>query len=300
MEEKVLVIVQARMESSRFYGKVTAQLLGQPLLLWLLDRVSSMRTPHRLVVASPDTSANHAIADLCAKHGYQHELVPGDPGNVLHRYAVVAQRYDAEQIVRVTGDCPLVDAAILDGLLAYHATSAHQGIIDRGIYGGMALPPIIMQVPPAYTGLALEFGDGFDCEVFGRSALEAADTEATLPSEREHCWPFLVNHPDRFRCCVYPCPFNMSWLRLSVDTADDLAVVETLLEACLVRYGSTFGWRDLLMTIETKRRTVAGLSDIKARMAARPHNQAYVAQVAREQEGVGAQDWADLRYGRPV
>jgi spore coat polysaccharide biosynthesis protein SpsF len=297
MEETVLVIVQARMESTRFYGKVCAPLLGQPLLLWLLDRISSMRTPHRLVVASPGTPANHAIADLCAKHGYTCELVAGDPNDVLGRFHVVAHQYGAKTIIRLCGDTPLIDPTILDGLLAFHHAHSIPSIIHRGMLSGEQLAARRVTMPPALTGIGIEWGDGFDCAVISRTALDTAFLEAELPSDREHVEPFIFRNAQRFRCCTYPCPFNMSWLRLSVDTADDLAMVEMLLEACLVRYGSTFGWRDLLMTIETKRRTVAGMSDIKARMAARPHNQAYVAQVAREQVGVGAQNWADLRYG---
>jgi len=269
MTPNLLIIVQARMGSTRFPGKVLAPLLGTPVLLWCLDRVSQVQTPHTLVVASPNTSGNEPIAALCTKHGYRCEVVDAPEDDVLSRFALVAEQYNAEEIVRITADCPLVDPQVIDALIAYHRWHG-QSSYD-------------------HTGIAAEWADGLDAEMLSREALLVANHEATRLSDREHVCSYVWNHPDRFRCATLPCPFNLMDVQWSVDTSHDLSVLENLLKRTLARTGLAFTWRDLWATMAVH---PAMRQEMTRRMG---RNHAYTEQVA-EEEGAPVQSWNRLRY----
>ncbi len=261
MANNILLIVQARMESSRLPGKVLLPLCGQPMILWLLMRLA--RLPYPLCVAIPDTPANGPLADLCSTHGYTAHLIPGDPNDLLARFAAVLDLYpQAEHVVRVGGDTPLLDPLVVAGTVSAHLSTVWHD----------------------YTGLAKGWGDGIaDCDVIRREMVLLAESEAHALHEREHINPFFWQQPQRFRCATYPCPFDLSWMRCSVDTHEDFVHVQSLLEQCLMRYGVDFGWREVWWTVQQD----PALRDYMARMLM---NSAYVAQVGSEQT------WGALRY----
>ena len=267
----LLVVVQARYESTRFPGKVLAPLLGQPMLLWQLLRLQHLRTPHTLVVACPDTEGTHEqILPALVPHGYTVEIVDGDPNDVLRRFAVIAERYQAQEVVRLTGDTPLLDPAVVDELIAYH----HWYSVPRA----------------DHTGIAAEWPDGMDCEIVSWDALALAYAEASSAAEREHVTPFIWGTPDRFRCATLPCPLDLTTYQWSVDTPYDLTIVGQLLKRTLTRVGFGFTWQDLWLTLEL-------FPLLKQQMLARPaRNRAYAIQVAAE-TGQAAQTWEQLRYG---
>lgn len=263
---RVVIIVQARMDSQRFPGKVLAPLLGQPMLLWLLERLSRVQTPHTLVVASPAGEANQPIADLCTRHGYLCELVDVPEEDVLGRFCWVAERYRAEMIVRVCGDSPTMDPDVIDALLAAHALEAFD-----------------------LTATAAEWPDGCDVEVIARRALDIAERDASVPSEREHVASYIWSRPAKFVTQTLPCPFDLHDVQWSVDEPNDLRLLESLLEGTLPRTGPNFTWQDLMITMAMH---VWLGQAIRARL---PRNHAYMAQVAKEQGGTVA-DWDALRY----
>lgn len=264
---RVVIIVQARMGSQRFPGKVLAPLLGQPMLLWVLARLSRVQTPHTLVVATPAGTANHPIADLCIKHGYLYELVDVPEEDVLARFCWVAERYRAERIVRVCGDSPTIDPAVIDALLAAHAMEAFD-----------------------LTATAEEWPDGCDVEVMARRALDIAERDASAPSEREHVSSYIWSRPEKFVTQTLPCPFDLHDVQWSVDEPTDLQRLESLLVHTCPRTGPVFGWQDLMVTMALH----PYLSQaIRSRP---PRNRAYTAQVARER-GTTELAWDMLRYG---
>jgi spore coat polysaccharide biosynthesis protein SpsF (cytidylyltransferase family) len=105
-------IVQARMGSTRLRGKVLADLEGTPVLHVLLERARAAETIDDIVVACPDGSTDDELADAVRSWG--HRVVRGPLDDVLGRYLLAAQEVDSDQIVRLTGDCPLVDPALID------------------------------------------------------------------------------------------------------------------------------------------------------------------------------------------
>lgn len=259
MTSPILIVVQARMESARLPGKVLLPLCGQPMLFWLLSRLSTL--PYPLVVAVPDTLQNATLVGVVERHGYTPHIISGDPDDVLGRFAKVAMLYpDAEHIVRIGGDTPLLDPAVIAELIALHL---------RG---------------HDYTGLSAEWGDGLaDSEVFTRHALLEAHEQAEAPHEREHVSPYIFTCPQTYQLAHLPCPFDLSHMRVSVDTKEDFFYVQMLLERCLLKYGFGFGWREVWWLTQQD-------AMLQEYMAKRPMNGAYVEQVG------GGKSWDELRY----
>ncbi|HEY5866309.1 MAG TPA: NTP transferase domain-containing protein [Candidatus Tectomicrobia bacterium] len=275
MHDNLILVVQARIGGSRFPGKVLHPILGQPLILWLLDRLSYIPSAPPIIVATPPTEENRAIWDLCDRHGYQHMAPPCAENDVLSRYAMVAEACGAKHIIRVTGDCPLIDPLVLETLW--------QTYIQVEI--------------PTFLGIAHQWPDGQDCEVFPASDLARAAAEAQRPSDREHVTPYLWNHPELFQPRLMACQFDLSHLQYSVDTPADMALVAALLKTALARWGLATGWgyREIAYLIETD-------PEIRALHGGRPpRNQAYLEQVAQERDaayrGPRIGTWAEERYG---
>lgn len=264
MSERIVLIVQARMASGRLPGKVLMPLLDQPMLLWQLERLTHTRLTHHLVVATSADAANDPIAALCTRHGYECARPPGiAEQDVLGRFHAVADAYSATQVVRVCGDCPLIDPVIIDALLVRHAHT------DQ----------------PDHTSIAAEWPDGMDAEVIRREALDRAHVEATHMHDREHVTSHIWSQPGSFRLATLPCPFNLVGLQVSVDTRHDLAMTGKLLEWLLNEHGHAFTWLDVWHMVERH----AILRDWQR--ARPPRNSSFLRQLGVEQS------WEMVRYG---
>jgi spore coat polysaccharide biosynthesis protein SpsF len=215
MSEKVTAIVQARMGSSRLPGKILKPVLGRPLLTYEIERLKRCTILREIVLATSDLPEDDPVAALGAELGIH--VFRGSESDVLDRYAQAARACDARYVMRVTGDCPLIEPAICDRTVTRFFEA-------RADY--IATPP--------------QVAEGLDCEVFTRAALEAAWNEARRPSEREHVTLFIRNHPDRFRCFETLHDSDDSGYRVTVDEPEDLAVVKAILEALVPLHGLAF------------------------------------------------------------
>ncbi len=205
----VVAIVQARMGSTRFPGKVLADLAGQPVLHRVVTRLSRAAQVDDVVVATSTSSADDAIAELCEGRGWQ--TVRGSEADVLDRYHHAAHDRRAGSVVRITADCPLVDPDVVD-LVAAHLLG-----VDHVDYASNSLAP-------------RTFPRGLDVEALTIAALDAAWAEATDPVEREHVTPFLYRHPERFSIASITRHEDHSDVRWTVDTPEDLAAVGVVYE----------------------------------------------------------------------
>jgi spore coat polysaccharide biosynthesis protein SpsF (cytidylyltransferase family) len=225
-------LVQARMGSTRLPGKVLADVAGQPLLARILARLSGVDGLDEVMVVTSDAPRDLEVVELARSLGYR--AFAGSELDVLDRYHRAAEGLDADVLVRVTADCPLVDPSVIERLLSLHAA----GGADYTAVATGALPPS--------RGL-LRFPDGLDAEAFGRSALAVAWEEASDPYEREHATPFLYRRPDRFRLAMLEAETDMGSERWTVDHPDDLEFVR----AVYGRLGDApFGYRDVLALLE--------------------------------------------------
>lgn len=227
-----IAFIQARMSSSRFPGKVLEPLDGEPLIVYMARRASRARLLDRVViVTSTDPSDNplaHAIeaADL--------QLFRGDLDDVLHRYLSAAQAHDAHEIVRLTGDCPLIDPAVIDAVIDARRRSG----VD---YASNVETPT--------------FPDGLDVECFTREALERAASLARRAPEREHVTLWMRNDEHGLRRINHKAIANFSSLRLTVDYPDDLALIRALVGQ-LPPNGS-FDWFDIMRVLSRQPELIA-------------------------------------------
>ncbi|HET7677409.1 MAG TPA: glycosyltransferase family protein, partial [Candidatus Limnocylindrales bacterium] len=174
---RTVAIVQARTGSTRLPGKVLARIGGRPMLAHVVERARAAPGVDEVVVATSVLPEDDAIAGLCAESGWPCER--GSATDLLDRYERAAAAHDAEVVVRVTGDCPLLDPALVGEVIA---------LLGRGGYD--------------YASNTLEprtWPHGLDAEAFTRAALATAWAEDTDPAWREHVTPFLYRHPERFR-----------------------------------------------------------------------------------------------------
>ena len=248
MAPLILGVLQARMTSRRLPGKVLRPLAGAPMLARQLERLQRSRLITRLLVATSDDPSDDAIEALCAGLGVA--CFRGALEDVLDRVYRAAAGVAPDHVVRLTADCPLADAEVVDRVISHHL----QGGFD---YVSNALQPT--------------FPDGLDAEVMRMSCLETAWREAVLPSHREHVTPFLYSHPQRFRIGEVRNHVDLSSHRWTVDEPEDLAFVEKVY-AALYPGNRAFGLNDVLALLQA-RPELAGAN-------ARPRNEG----LARSQE----------------
>lgn len=205
--QQVLCIVQARLSSTRLPGKVLKEVGGVTLLEYEICRLRLAKTISKIIVATGDNRENDVIEALCKKIGIA--CFRGSEDDVLSRFARCAEAHpDYETIVRITGDCPLIDPRVVDRVVTFFREGAFE-------YASNVAPPT--------------FPDGMDTEVFAKEALLQADREARLPSEREHVTVYLRNNPS-FRQGNYSGRVDYSGFRLVVDHPEDFDVVRFLIE----------------------------------------------------------------------
>ena len=217
------VVVQARMTSRRLPGKVMMEVAGRPLLALLLTRLRHARRVGTIVLATTRLTSDDPLAALAADLDVP--LVRGDEDDVLGRFAAAAALAPSPVMVRVTGDCPLLDPAILDAHLA--------------VFGSGRLYDYV------WCGDRPTLPNGMICEVFTRAALAAGARVATTAYDREHVTPYLRRHTPPARVGVYHLARDLSGHRLCVDTAEDFALVERVLTA-LAPVGDCFTLNDVI------------------------------------------------------
>ncbi len=240
-------IIQARMASSRLPGKVLLDIGGQPMLVRVVERTRRAHSLHQVVVATTHEVIDDAIESLCQERGYP--CYRGSVHDVLDRYYQAARLYGAEVVVRITADCPLMDAAVVDRTV-YAFLGLEMGggpSLDSVDLSPAALPYDFAanRLPPPW---GRTYPIGLDVEVCTFAALELAWHEASLPHQREHVMPFFYENPQRFRLLLVNHDVDYGALRWTVDTAKDL----DLLRRIYAHFGGRddFSWLEVLDLFE--------------------------------------------------
>ncbi len=221
---KVLLIVQARMASTRLPGKTLMKLDGKSLIEHTLREASKARSVGKVILATSSSKDNDPLSVLCKKIGF--DCFRGSEDDVLKRFTDTAQKYNPELIIRICGDEPLLDAAIIDELVEKHMASGADYSTTKG-----AVPM------------------GLDAEAFSYDVLRRVDAEAKEPIFREHVTNYILKNPGRFK--IFRPDFGKEIARpdivLTVDTKYDFDFVESIYFALRKRKAS-----------KEKRRAVAG------------------------------------------
>jgi spore coat polysaccharide biosynthesis protein SpsF len=225
----ILAILQARTSSTRLPGKVLKPILGHPMLSLQIERIQRSKKIDKLIVATSNDRSDSDIEDLCIN--IQISCFRGSLHDVLDRFYQTAIQYKPEHVVRLTGDCPLIDPEIIDKVINFY----FEGDFD---YATNSMAP--------HT-----FPDGLDVEVFSFTALKKAWHETLLPSHREHVTPFILQHPEMFRIGHYKNKLNLSHLRWTVDEPEDFELVSQIYNE-LYPKNPTFITEDILGLINRK------------------------------------------------
>lgn len=227
-QRNTVAIIQARMGSTRLPGKVLAEIGGEPMLAYVVNRVRRSRLVNKVVVATSDSAADDPIAELCERKNIP--LFRGSETDVLDRYYHAGRTHAASTVVRITGDCPLIDPEIIDKVIAVY-------LEDGCDY--------------ASNTLVCSYPDGLDTEVFSFAALETAWRDARRAADREHVTPYLRTSK-RFRLRNVKCELGRSLrhLRWTVDERRDLEFVRAIYDRLGQR--KHFGWRDVLQLLDAE------------------------------------------------
>lgn len=225
---RIVAIIQARMNSSRLPGKVLQDLGGRPMLVRVAERVRRAKTIQSLMVATTLDASDDPLEALCHERGYA--MYRGSQYDVLDRFYQAACLAEADVIVRLTADCPLLDPDLIDQTVQLFLQSGADFAANR-------LPPPWKRTFPI----------GLDVEVCSFTALERAWNHAELLFEREHVMPYLYDEEGRFKVAVLDNDVDYGSLRWTVDTPQDLELVRVLVS----RFADDhFTWKDVLALVQ--------------------------------------------------
>ena len=212
---KRVAIIQARTSSSRLPAKVLKPIGDIPMIDFMLRRVALARLLDEIIVATSTEASDDLLSKTVSDCGFR--CFRGDLADVLLRFDGAARATDADVIVRLTADCPLVDAELIDKVV---------GALVEGAFDYVSNVD-----PPTYP-------DGLDVEAFTRTVLTKVLQDATLPGDREHVTPYIRRNKELFRQWNLRSRVNLSTLRWTVDHPDDLALVRNLVDAARGRSGA--------------------------------------------------------------
>ena len=203
----VLCILQARVSSTRLPGKVLKPILGEPMLARQIERIARAERIDALIVATSDQATDDGVAGLCERLGV--DCYRGSLDDVLDRFYQAARRPDPSHVMRLTGDCPLTDPAVLDALVELH------------LAGGFDYSSNVEE---------RTYPDGLDAEIFSLDLLDRTWRDATSSYDREHVTPFMRHGEPGGRRGILKDRIDRSNLRWTVDFPEDYAFASRVFE----------------------------------------------------------------------
>lgn len=230
METPMIIgIIQARMGSSRLPGKVLMDLEGEPVIARTYDRAARAKMLDRVLIATSTMEEDNPIAEFCERHSVP--CYRGHGTDVLDRMYHAAKDNNAQIVVRITGDCPLIDP----------------DVIDRCVQVFLQAQPPVDFVANRLPGHRT-YPVGLDTEVCSFDALARAWSKADRAYQREHVMPFIYETPGRFRILCVDAHADYSHLRWTLDTEEDLILLREVYRRFEGR--DTFSWVDVLALFE--------------------------------------------------
>lgn len=223
---RVEIYVQARMGSTRLPGKIMMKVIDKPLLGYELERLQQCKEADSIVVLTTTDSADNVVVGYCKENMI--DCLRGSTEDVLDRYYQTAIVRKPDIIVRITGDCPLIDPEIIDQVIVFFKSHSYDYVSN---------------------GIERTYPRGLDVEVFSFKALELAWKHAKRTEEREHVTPFIYRNPELFLIKNLSLDPPQDGHRWTVDTADDFNLVRLILEA-LYPENKNFRMSDVLELME--------------------------------------------------
>lgn len=209
----VIAIIQARMGSTRLPGKILKEVNGHPLLFYQLERLKGSKLIDEIVIATTTKEQDNEIVTFCEQYGVSYYR--GSETDVLSRYFNAAVKFNADTIVRLTSDCPIIDVEVVDKTIQYFLELDHCDYVSNT--------------------LERTYPRGLDTEVFTYMALEKAYKEAFLDRDREHVTPYIYTNQDLFAVGFLKNKIDYSNYRLTVDTEEDFELIKLIINALFKR-----------------------------------------------------------------
>jgi spore coat polysaccharide biosynthesis protein SpsF (cytidylyltransferase family) len=229
MSEKFVGLLVARQSSSRLPGKALASICGKPMIGHILDRMEQAKSLDQVAVATSTNAADNAIAEYCKSRGTP--CFRGHPEDVLDRIFHAAKTFNADAVVEIGGDCPLVHSELIDhGVQMMKKTSAD-------LVSNSLVPPFTYPV-------------GYDFIGIKRGALQWAHENAKLQTERFLPFQFLVKHAKEIKIEVLTSPEYLNHMRWTLDYPEDLDFVKQVYEKLLPQ-NPNFGFLDILKCLRS-------------------------------------------------
>ena len=223
MKRKIIALVQARTDSTRFPKKVLQPILNKPMIIHQLQRVSKSKFIDELILVTSDNKTDDELANIVVNNGFK--VFRGDKDNVLKRFIDTLKTLNINEydvIVRLTGDCPLHDAKLID-------ESVKVFVDNKYDYLANCIKPI--------------YPDGLDVEVFNYSSLNTAYLNATKKSDFEHVTPYIRDSGKFTTHNLNKAPIHTDW-RLTVDEKIDFELIKKIYE----NFNSTYFSFDEIVT----------------------------------------------------
>lgn len=209
MRDTIVNLIAVRLKSTRLVKKALLEIEGEPILWHVVNRVSRAQRPSATVVCTSDLTDDDPIADACRKYGFA--LFRGSPENVLQRFLDAANSFRADHIVRITGDNPLTDPVLIDGMCSEHLDHA---------------------ADYTYTE---DTPRGTRPEIISAGALRLCLELAEDPSFSEYMTLYFRDYPQVFKPHRFSCVderFRRPRYSVTVDTPQDFAIVSEIYSAC--------------------------------------------------------------------
>ena len=208
-----VIILQARMGSTRLPGKVLLSLAGKTVLEHVIDRLKRVSVSANLVIATSVNKIDEPIVDLANSLGVR--CFRGSEQDVLSRYYYAAKDIGAECIIRCNADCPLIDPQIVDQVISFYLAN-----INKYDYVSNILKP--------------SFPTGMHCEAFSFGAIHKANIQAIDPLEREHVTPYIYRRPEMFSLYNIEHSKDLSYLRWTLDVKEDYILISKIYDALYI------------------------------------------------------------------
>lgn len=207
--KKYVATIEARMTSSRLPGKVLLPVLGKPILGYLIDRLKKVNSIDEIVIATTVNVADDPIVDFAKSVGVS--VYRGSEEDVLLRVVGAAESVNADVIIEITGDCPIIDPEIVDQCIQVYKFNT-----------------------ASYVGNAhiRSYPDGMDVQVFSLSDLKKSGEMTDDKLDREHVSLYMRNHPEIFPHLHIVAPNSIFWpeLGLTLDEQQDFELLKTIIE----------------------------------------------------------------------
>jgi spore coat polysaccharide biosynthesis protein SpsF (cytidylyltransferase family) len=203
------IIIQARMESERLPGKMYKKILNKHLLEWVILRTKKSKLAEKIIVAIPDTKESSVLIPLLKKHKI--DFYQGSLDNVLDRYIKAAEKFKIDFIIRITGDCPLIDPELIDNSIKRYKEFNNK--------------PDYFYIEGCPRGLG-------DIEIIRLEALKKSISITKRSHHLEHVVSFILENPKLFKIKiekVLPEIFRPD-LRVCVDEPADLVLIKKIFD----------------------------------------------------------------------